>query len=92
MTCGRIPLFPGGYDRDECVRMSLFGSDYSRCCDHWHNACDGRCQTVRICNPSCPGEYADVELCVDNCGNLSICVHRPPKDCCDRSKRRRYRC
>ena len=82
MNYGRIPLFPGGC-RDSCMRMPLFGDDGNRC------GCDERCQTVRICNPACPGEYADVELCVDSCGNLSICIRRPPGKCCDR---RNYRC
>lgn len=85
MSCGRIPLYPGGCDRDDCVRMPLFGGEW-RHCGAGNAACDGACQVVRICNPACPGEYADVELCVDHCGNLSICVRRPPKDVCVRRR------
>jgi len=84
MTYGRMPLFPGGCGGDGCVRVPLFGGECG-----WRNACNDNCQTVRICNPACPGEYADVELCVDSCGNLSICVHRPPKDCCTTYRRKR---
>ena len=86
MTYGRIPLFPGGCGN--CMRVPLFGGGYS----DWRSGCDDRCQTVRICNPACPGEYADVELCVDNCGNLSICIHRPPDNCCGRGRKCRSRC
>ena len=39
------------------------------------------CQRVCIRNPACPDEIAEVELCVDCGGNLSICVHRPPRPC-----------
>lgn len=78
---GRMPLFPPGCG--SCMRMPLF------------DACRGvpgcgECQTVRICNPACRDEYADVELCVDPEGNLSICVHRPPRPCTP--PRRRTRC
>lgn len=40
-------------------------------------------QTVRLRNPCCPAEYADVTLSVDSCGNLVLCVHRTPwkNDC-----------
>lgn len=80
MTYGRMPLFPPSCGSD-CVKMKLF------------NECEcppqSNCQTVRICNPACPSEYADVELCVDSCGNLSVCVHR--NSCCA-PERRRKRC
>lgn len=91
MNCGRIPLFPGGCDRERCVRMSLFGDDCG-CGGDWRGCCDNRSQRVRVCNPARPGEYADVELSVDQCGNLTVCVHRPPTDCCDRRKRCRMNC
>ena len=84
MHYGKIPLFPGG-GSDGCMRVPLFG------CESGRGGCDDRCQTVRVCNPECPGEYADVELCVDNCGNLSICIRRPSGRCCDK-RGYRYRC
>lgn len=70
---GRIPLFPPACGSS--VRMPLFENCREPC-----RGC-GDCQTVRICNPACRGEYVDVELCVDAGGNLSICVHRPPTPC-----------
>ena len=58
------------HDR-ESWRMPLFR------CDGMNNSCDCGCsQTVRLENPCCPGECAEVNLSVDNCGNLVICVHR----------------
>lgn len=41
-------------------------------------------QTVRLRNPCRPTECADVTLSVDNCGNLVLFVHRPPRknNCC----------
>lgn len=74
MTYRHMPLFPPGCDMGSSIRMPLF----ERCdCIRPRT----QCQCVHIENPSCPGEYADVELCVDECGNLSICVKRPPKPC-----------
>ena len=89
MNCGRIPLFPGDHNRDSCVRMALFGDHHS---EDWRGMQDERCQTVRVYNPACSGEYADVQLCVDCCGNLSICVRRPGDKCCSRNKRHTSRC
>jgi len=82
MMYGRMPLFPPSCGPD-CVKMKLF--DERGCC-----TCGNECQTVRICNPACPDEYADIELCVDPCGNLSVCVHR--NRCCVHEKRRRHGC
>ena len=82
MVYGRMPLFPPACGQD-CVKMKLF--DEHTCC-----APHPECQCVRICNPACPEEYADVELCVDSCGNLSVCVHR--NSCCMPERRRRSRC
>jgi len=87
-----MPLYPGSCDGESCVRMSLFDSGRGCACEGWRRDCEERCQTVRICNPACPGEYADVQLCVDHCGNLSICVHRPSGDCIRRDRRCRSRC
>ena len=74
---GRMPLFPPNCAGQSSLRMPLFDTCRPAC---GNPSCDS-CQTVRICNPACPGEYADVELCVDGDGNLSICVHRPPRPC-----------
>ena len=82
MNYGRIPLFPPGCGNSS-LRMPLFGD-----CPCRRDA--GECQRVRICNPVCPDEVAEVELCVDCDGNLSICVHRPPKPCLP--KRRGHDC
>lgn len=79
MMYGGMPLFPPSCGM-ESVKMKLF--DDCGCCSPQNN-----CQTVRICNPACPNEYADVELCVDSCGNLSVCVHR--NGCCIPERRRR---
>lgn len=71
MNYGRLPLFPPACGAQNSLCMPLF----ERC------GCAGAseaCQCVQIQNPACPGEYAEVELCVDSCGNLSICVRRPP--------------
>lgn len=73
---GRTPLFPPGCGGANSMRMPLFDNCRTPC----RTDC-GECQTVRICNPACRDEYVDVELCVDACGNLSICVHRPPAPC-----------
>ena len=73
MTYGRIPLFPPGCPgpcREELPEL---------CCRREQGA--GECQRVCIRNPACPEETAEVELCVDCDGNLSICVHRRPRSC-----------
>ena len=82
---GRIPLFPPSCGCSGSMRMQLFDN----CREPCRSTCE-ECQTVRICNPACSGEYADVELCVDAGGNLSICVHRPPRPC--RQPRCKSRC
>lgn len=86
MTYGQTPLYPPPPSRQSAMRMPLF--DNCGCC-----ATRDTCQCVQIRNPACPEEYADVELCVDEGGNLSICVKRPPKPCCPpRRHRPRYGC
>ena len=82
MMYGSMPLFPPSCGQ-ECVKVKLF--DEHHCCGR-----GDQCQRVRICNPACPDEYADVDLCVDSCGNLSVCVHR--NNCCMGHPRRRHRC
>lgn len=74
MSYGRMPIFPPACTSGSKLCMPLFNS-CEPCCGR------DQCQSVRICNPACPGEYADVDLCVDADGNLSICVRRPPKPC-----------
>lgn len=85
MTYRRMPLFPPGCNPHSSMRMPLFDH-----CDQ----CRPReeCQCVHIENPACPGEYADVELCVDCDGNLSICVKRPPKPCTSNRFRHKNSC
>lgn len=85
MTYRRMPLFPPGCDPNHSLRMPLFDN-----C----TPCRPReeCQCVHIQNPACPGEYADVELCVDDCGNLSICVKRPGRTCLPKTCRPRPGC
>ena len=85
MTHGRMPLFPPSCMPRSTMHMPLF--DPCDCC------CRPReqCQCVHIENPACPGEFADVDLCVDADGNLSICVRRPPKPCMPH-RRPRPRC
>lgn len=85
MTYGRMPLFPPACGDREMLHVPLF--DTGKCCSPREE-----CQCVRICNPACPGEYADVELCVDECGNLSVCIKRPPKPCPPPRRRHRGGC
>lgn len=88
MSYGRIPMFPPACGTGSSLRLPVFGG-CDPCCTR------EECQTVRICNPACPAEYADVELCVDSDGNLSICVRRPPKPCappCGHRHRPKYSC
>ena len=82
MSCGKMPLFPQPFCGQSSLHMPLF--DGKHCdCDCWTPAlsCED-CQCVHIQNPACPGEFADVELCVDCSGNLSICVRRPNRPPC----------
>ena len=82
MSCGKTPLFPQPCCGQSSLRVPLF--DGKNCnCDCWPPApsCED-CQCVRIQNPACPGEFADVELCVDCNGNLSICVRRSNRPHC----------
>ena len=82
MSCGKMPLFPQPFCGQSSLHMPLF--DGKHCdCDCWTPAlsCED-CQCVRIQNPACPGEFADVELCVDCSGNLSICVRRSNRPPC----------
>ena len=72
MTHGRMPLVPPACMGGSTLRMPLF--DGHDCCRPQEE-----CQCVRIRNPACPEEIAEVELCVDCDGNLSICVRRPPR-------------
>lgn len=86
MTYRRMPLFPPACGSNSALHMPLFDI-----CDPCRERQE--CQCVRLRNPGCPGEYADVELCVDMDGNLSICVKRPPKPCRPLGYRRhRYDC
>ena len=88
MNYGFRPLFPpmgDCCDRDNCVRVPLFNAEH--CCPP-REPC-GCCQTVRLENPCCPGECADVALSVDSCGNLVICIHRDHSRCdCHRGLKR----
>lgn len=81
------PLYPPPGEQcggDNCVRMPLFGSERDvPICDRC-----GSSQTVRLENPRCPGECAEVSLSVDHCGNLVICVHRAPPRCQCSGRRR----
>lgn len=72
MSYKRIPLFPPACASGGNVRMPVFGGCEPICPRE-------ECQTVRIYNPACPAEFADVDLCVDGDGNLSICVRKPPR-------------
>lgn len=97
MTYGRMPLFPPCCTPRNCLHMPLFDSCCSNSCCQSTCCRPNReeCQCVRIQNPSCPGEFADVELCVDTDGNLSICVRRPQPSLCTcppRPRRRKSHC
>ena len=78
MRYDRMPLYPPACPSEPCLRLPLFGGCNSGC-ESWFP--QEYCQTVRLENPACPGEYAEIRLSVDECGSLSICVHRPPKPC-----------
>lgn len=85
-----MPLYPSASpcrDRDACVRVPLFGQDR---CARPQSPPVGDWQKVMIENPCCPGQWAEVLLSVDACGNLAVCVRRAPdRDPCDRPHRRR---
>ncbi len=96
MSYGKMPLFPPTCCGQSSLRMPLFDGGRHGCGECWTPAlaCED-CQCVRIQNPACPGEFADVELCVDCDGNLSICVRRPNRPPCtypSRGKKCRTRC
>ncbi|MGN1005186.1 MAG: hypothetical protein ACI4O8_01600 [Aristaeellaceae bacterium] len=83
MSCGKMQLFPQPCCGQSSLRMPLFDGKHCGCGECWSPApmCED-CKCVRIQNPACPGEFADVELCVDCDGNLSICVRRPNRTNC----------
>lgn len=90
MNYDRMPLFPPQHNSHDCLQLPLFDdrrlpADPCGCGD-----ADANCRIVRLYNPCCRGEYADVELCVDGCGNLSVCVHRGPG--CRTCEKRRIPC
>ena len=81
-----MPLYPTigpGCERDRCVRLPMF--------DEWRGqgGPPGQCRRVTFENPCRPGERVEVLLGVDDCGNLTVCVHqdgwRPGP--CDRRER-----
>lgn len=76
MSGGKTPLFPQACCGQNSLRMPLFDGKNCNCACWTPSVCCEDCQCVRIQNPACPGEFADVELCVDCNGNLSICVRR----------------
>lgn len=84
MKYGFRPLYPPMSDgcdcRDHCDRCGTADRESWRMplfrCDSCRMPCDSCSQTVRLENPCCPGECAEVTLSVDSCGNLVICVHR----------------
>ena len=88
MYMGRMPLYPppgGERGRENCIRLPLFQNDSVR-------QPPANCaQTVRLENPCCPGEFAEVTLSVDYCGNLAVCVHREPYGCRPRPPKHRSR-
>ena len=63
-------------DRDSW-RMPLFDCE----CRNTVRDCGCGGQTVRLENPCCPGEFAEVNLSVDPCGNLVICIHKDLWNC-----------
>ena len=85
-------------DQGACVKVPVFDGD--RCAPAGPVR---ECRRVTIENPCCPGQWAEVTLGVDDCGNLMVCVHRAPERCgcrprcdrpphCDRPPRPRPRC
>ena len=79
-----MPLYPAmrpDGDREACVRVPVFGG-----CGRWGGgrpAAACRYRRVDIENPCRPGEWAEVLLGVDECGNLTVCVKRGPGRDCD---------
>lgn len=76
MNYDQRPLFPPMRpicDTDSCVKMKVFGSERCGCPCPPQSCCQ---QKVFIENPCRPGECAEVLLGVDECGSLTICVHR----------------
>ena len=73
MVYESMPLYPSlrpGDDRS-CVRMPVFTRDPR---GPSPGACSQRRVTIE--NPCRPGEFAEVLLSVDECGNLVVCVRR----------------
>lgn len=74
----------GDHRPRESWRMPLFDCD-SCGMNRFDCACS---RTVRLENPCCAGEFAEVTLSVDGCGNLVICVHRHSEPCdCRRTRK-----
>ena len=76
MIYENMPLYPGmrpPCDPSPCMKVRLFDDN----CRGGHRPPPmQRCERVVIDNPCRPGERAEVELGLDDCGNLVICVHR----------------
>lgn len=84
MMYGQMPLYPAlgdGCGGDACVRVPLFGEG-PRAARSLPPVGDVR--RIVLENPCCPGEWAEVILGVDACGNLALCVRRD--DGCGRSR------
>lgn len=76
MLYGQMPLYPAlGPDcrDDTCVRVPMFGGGSAPGPGMPPVA---ELRRVTLENPCRPGEWAEVTLGVDACGNLAVCVRR----------------
>ena len=76
MMYGHMPLYPrlgNPCGDDACVRVPLFGDG---CRPPQALPPVAELKRVPLENPCCPGEWAEVLLGVDACGNLALCVRR----------------
>ena len=81
MSYGNMPLYPAmrpGDCEGACVKVPLFED----CCGGPNQPPPLRdWKRVALENPRRPGEWVEVLLAVDECGSLTLCVHRNPEDC-----------
>ena len=81
MMYGNMPLYPSlspGCCDDACVRVPLFNEGRPPA---QGLPPVGELQRVALENPCRPGEWAEVLLGVDACGNLALCVRRDECGC-----------
>ena len=83
LNYGNMPLYPSTRppgDREPCVRVPLFDE---RPCAPPKLPPVRECRRETFENPRRPGEYVEVLLGLDDCGNLVVCVQRDTRCECE---------